>query len=260
MKDMTLNDLILKIKLFEGFSTKVYLDAGGTPTIGYGRTDIKSMYETTTKEKEDLWLYKKVNNIYEQVKLKMVEKWHYNVNENQLLALTDFTYNLGIINLNCLTANGKRDIPTISKKILLYDKCNGKELAGLTKRRKWEHDLFTSGVKHLTNAENLQIKINEMYKQFEVDKQIEVDGIIGNETISACIDIFNLFQYIKVKEGGVTMESFISLINDSCFPIACVAVLGWYANKTTDKLFTLTEKVTNALTESSNKMKEILMK
>ena len=189
---MTLNDLILKIKLFEGFSTKVYIDAGGTPTIGYGRTDIKSMNETTTKEKEDLWLYKKVNNIYEQVKFKMVEKWHYNVNENQLLALTDFTYNLGVKNLNQLTDNGKRDISTIAEKILLYNKCNGKELSGLTKRRKWEHDLFTSGTKQLTNAEKLQILINEKYKQFEVDKQIEVDGIVGKETISACIDIFNL--------------------------------------------------------------------
>ena len=192
MKTMTLNDLILKIKLFEGFSIKVYIDAGGTPTIGYGRTDIKSMDETTTKYKEDLWLYKKVNNIYEQVKFKMVEKWHYNVNENQLLALTDFTYNLGIGNLNKLTDNGKRDISTIAEKILLYNKCNGKELKGLTKRRQWEHDLFTSGPKHLTNVEKLQIKINEMYKHFEVDKQIEVDGIIGNETLSACIDIFNL--------------------------------------------------------------------
>ena len=190
---MTLNDLILKIKVFEGFSSKVYIDAGGTATIGYGRADIKSMNETTTKEKEDLWLYKKVNNIHEQVKFKMVEKWHYNVNENQLLALTDFTYNLGIGNLNKLTDNGKRDISTIAEKILLYNKCNGKELAGLTKRRKWEHDLFTSGTKHLTKDEKLQILINEKYKQFKVDKQIEVDGIIGDKKISACIDIFNLF-------------------------------------------------------------------
>ena len=191
MKNMTLNNLILKIKLFEGFSTKVYFDAGGIATIGYGRTDIKSMNETTTKEKEDLWLYKKVNNIYEQVKFKMVEKWQYNVKENQLLALTDFTYNLGIGNLNKLTANGRRDISTIAEKILLYNKCNGKELNGLTKRRQWEYDLFTSGIEQLTNAEKLQIKINEMYKHLEVNKQIEVDGIVGNETISACIDIFD---------------------------------------------------------------------
>ena len=192
MKDMTFNDLLLKIKLFEGFSTRVYIDAGGTQTIGYGRTDVKSMDETTTKEKEDLWLYKKVNNIYQQVKFKMVEKWNYNVNENQLMALTDFTYNLGIGNLNKLTDNGQRDISTIAEKILLYNKCNGKELNGLTKRRQWEHDLFTSGIKQLTNAEKLQILINEKYKQFKVDKQIEVDGIIGDKTISACIDIFNL--------------------------------------------------------------------
>ena len=189
---MTLNDLILKIKIFEGFRSKVYLDAGGKPTIGYGRVDIKSMNETTTKEKEDLWLYKKVNNIYQQVKFKMIDTWHYNINENQLLALTDFTYNLGIGNLNNLTDNGQRTILTIAEKILLYNKCNGKELPGLTKRRQWEHDLFVSGTKHLTKAEKLQILINEKYKQFEVDKQIEVDGIVGNETISACIDIFNL--------------------------------------------------------------------
>ena len=218
---MTFNDLLLKIKLFEGFSSKVYIDAGGTPTIGYGRVDIKSMNETTTKEKEDLWLYKKVNNIYEQVKFKMVEKWNYNVNENQLLALTDFTYNLGIGNLNKLTDNGQRDISTIAEKILLYNKCNGKELNGLTKRRQWEHDLFTSGTKHLTKAEKLQILINEKYKQFEVDKQIKVDGIVGNETISACIDIFNLIQYIKLKEY-VNMEDIVSIIVNNGAMVGCL--------------------------------------
>ena len=189
---MKFNDLLFKIKLFEGFSSKVYIDAGGTTTIGYGRTDIKSMDEITTKEKEDKWLVEKVSVTYENVRKKMLRWGYYSITTNQLLALTDFTYNLGIGNLNKLTDNGKRDISTISEKILLYNKCNGKELNGLTKRRQWEHDLFTSGTKSLTNAEKLQILINEKYKQFEVDKQIKVDGIVGNETISACIDIFNL--------------------------------------------------------------------
>ena len=189
---MTLNDFILKIKIFEGFRPKVYIDAGGTPTIGYGRTDIKSMNETTTKEKEDKWLTEKVSAVYQNVRKKMLGWGYYSITTNQMLALTDFTYNLGIKNLNQLTDNGKRDISTIAEKILLYNKCNGKELSGLTKRRQWEHDLFVSGTKHLTNAEKLQILINEKYKQFEVDKQIKVDGIVGKETISACIDIFNL--------------------------------------------------------------------
>ena len=189
---MTLNDLILKIKVFEGFRKSVYIDAGGTPTIGYGRTDIKSIDETTTKEKEDKWLTEKVSSVYENVRQKMLAWGYYSLSTDQMLALTDFTYNLGIKKLNQLTENGKRDISTIAEKILLYNKCKGKELDGLTKRRQWEHDLFTSGIKQLTNAEKLQILINEKYKQFEVDKQIKVDGIVGNETISACIDIFNL--------------------------------------------------------------------
>ena len=189
---MTLNDLILKIKVFEGFRKNVYIDSGGTPTIGYGRTNIKSMDETTTKEKEDKWLAEKVSAVYENVRQKMLAWGYYSLSTDQILALTDFTYNLGIKNLNQLTDNGKRDISTIAEKIPLYDKCKGKELYGLTKRRQWEYDLFVSGTKHLTKAEKLQIKINEMYKHFEVDKQIKVDGIVGNETISACIDIFNL--------------------------------------------------------------------
>ena len=192
---MTLNDLILKIKLFEGFSTKVYIDAGGTPTIGYGRTDIKSMNETTTKEKEDKWLKEKVNFVYEKVKNTML-KYHYNsITYNQLLALTDFTYNLGTRNLLKLIDYGKRDIPTIADKILLYNKCNGKELKGLTKRRLWEHDLFVQDIPNTKKKNNitiLQELINSYFEKNNINKKIKVDGIIGKETISACIDIFNL--------------------------------------------------------------------
>lgn len=189
---MTINDLVLKIKLFEGFSIKVYIDAGGTPTIGYGRTDIKSMDETTTKEKEDEWLTEKVSSTYQTVRKKMLGWGYYSLSTDQILALTDFTYNLGIKNLNQLTDNGKRDIPTIADKILLYNKCNGKELKGLTKRRKWEHDLFVYG----TNAEKLQININYKYNSHDVQElcnkiikdnnlqyePLVIDGILGEKS------------------------------------------------------------------------------
>lgn len=201
---MTIQELIEQIKTFEGFRALAYDDLQpnivlkystqlkGTLTIGYGRTENVYIGEVTTKEKEDKWLEEKVSAIYENVRQKMLRWGYYFLSTDQMLALTDFTYNLGIKNLNNLTDNGKRTISTISEKILLYNKCNGKVLNGLIKRRKWEHDLLTSGPKYLTNAEKLQILINEKYKQFEVDKQIEVDGIIGNETTQACIDIFNL--------------------------------------------------------------------
>lgn len=150
-KNMTLNDLILKIKVFEGFKKNVYIDAGGTPTIGYGRTDIKSINETTTKEKEDEWLTEKVTSVYENVREKMLAWGYYSLSIDQILALTDFTYNLGIGNLIKLTDNGKRDVSTIAEKILLYNKCNKTVLPGLTKRRQWEHDLFASRTKQFTN-------------------------------------------------------------------------------------------------------------
>lgn len=192
---MTLNDLILKIKVFEGFRKNVYIDAGGTPTIGYGRTDIISMDETTTKEKEDKWLKEKVNSVYEKVKNTML-KYNYNsITYNQLLALTDFTYNLGKRNLLKLIDYGKRDIPNIADKILLYNKCKGKELDGLTKRRQWEHNLFVQDIPNLEKKSNsaiLQELINSYYSKNNINKQIKVDGIIGNETTQACIDIFNL--------------------------------------------------------------------
>lgn len=192
---MTFQELLTKIKIFEGFSKTVYIDAGGTPTIGYGRTLILSINEVTTKEKEDKWLEDKVNSIYEKVKNTML-KYHYNsITYNQLLALTDFTYNLGIGNLLKLIDYGKRDIPTIADKILLYNKCNRIKLEGLTKRRQWEHDLFVQDIPKLEKKNNttiLQELINSYYSKNNINKQIKVDGIIGNETISACIDVFNL--------------------------------------------------------------------
>ena len=103
----------------------------------------------------------KVSAVYENVRQKMLAWGYYSLSTEQILALTDFTYNLGIKNLNQLTDNGKRDISIIAEKILLYNKCNGKELKGLTKRRQWEYDLFLYGTKQLTNAEKLQILINE---------------------------------------------------------------------------------------------------
>lgn len=53
------------------------------------------------------------------------------------------------------------------------------------------------------------------------------------------------------------MSDFVTIINTVGFPIACVIALGVYSYKTTNKIITLTEKVTNALTETSENMKEL---
>lgn len=53
------------------------------------------------------------------------------------------------------------------------------------------------------------------------------------------------------------MNDFITIINTVGFPISCVLALGVYSYKTTNKIITLTEKVTNALAESSENLKDL---
>ena len=64
----------------------------------------------------------------------------YKWNQNQFDALLSFTYNIGSIDQ--LTNNGKRTINEISNKIPEYNKVNGKPLQGLTRRRRFEKQLF----------------------------------------------------------------------------------------------------------------------
>lgn len=53
------------------------------------------------------------------------------------------------------------------------------------------------------------------------------------------------------------MNDFVTIINTVGFPIACVLALGIYSYKTTNKIIALTEKVTNALAESSENLKDL---
>lgn len=53
------------------------------------------------------------------------------------------------------------------------------------------------------------------------------------------------------------MNDFVTVINTVGFPIACVLALGVYSYKTTNKIISLTEQVTNALTETSENMRDL---
>lgn len=54
-----------------------------------------------------------------------------------------------------------------------------------------------------------------------------------------------------------TMQIMTDLITNLGFPIACVVALAWYSKNTTDKIITLTEKVTDALVSSTNAIEEV---
>lgn len=140
---MTFKDFVEKVKAFEGYRETAYKDAAGIWTIGYGRTLGVKGGMSTNRATEDAWLESYLNNLKKTVSAYMSG---YQLNHNQLLALTDFAFNLGTNRLNNLTANKTRSISVIASKILLYNKVAGKVNKGLQERRQWEHDLFLTPI------------------------------------------------------------------------------------------------------------------
>ena len=137
---MKFEELVEKVKEFEGFRKTAYLCPAGVLTIGYGRTENVKQYEVTNIAHETIWLYQRLELDMNYVRNKMTK---YNLSDNELYALTDFVFNLGRKRLDTLTANYTRTKNEIKEAILLYNKANGKVLQGLVKRREWEYNLFS---------------------------------------------------------------------------------------------------------------------
>lgn len=141
MKMISINGVDF-IKKFEGCSLSAYWDVDGY-SIGYGHHKNVNKDDKITKEHaqlllvQDLWGYVNAVNMYDA-------KYHFT--QNEFDALVSFAYNCGVGNLKNLTKNGTRTKEQIAGKILEYNKAGGKVNAGLTKRRKAEHDLFVKGV------------------------------------------------------------------------------------------------------------------
>lgn len=138
------------IKRFEGLKLKPYLCPSSIPTIGYGNTyypsgtKVKLTDPEITKEKAEE-LLKFLLGSYE----KAVDSFcRDDINQNQFDALVSFAYNCGVNNLKSSTllkkVNTNPHDPTIKAEFLKWNKGGGKVLAGLTKRRQAEADLYFS--------------------------------------------------------------------------------------------------------------------
>ena len=129
---------------FEGFRSKAYKCPAGIWTVGYGKTGKDVTSSTTITEPEAREFVRKqaveiANQITSLVKVPL--------NNNQICALISFVYNLGIGNFKSSTLLKKlnqQDYVEVGNQFLRWDKCNGKPLAGLTKRRQAEKKLFDS--------------------------------------------------------------------------------------------------------------------
>jgi lysozyme len=138
------------IKRFEGLSLKPYLCPASIATIGYGNTyytdgkKVKLTDPSITQAKAEE-LLKFLIQSYE----KSVDSFcRDDISQHQFDALTSFAYNCGVNNLQSSTLLKKVNLnpndPTIRAEFMKWNKGAGKVLAGLTKRRQAEADLYFS--------------------------------------------------------------------------------------------------------------------
>lgn len=132
-------ELISGMKLFEGFKSKRYICPGGVPTIGYGATNPKVVARGyISKQEATRILLKELDEAQEIVERVVTVE----LSENEKMALTSFTFNLGATRLKKLVSGPSRlnsgNKSSIERILPLYNKADGKVLAGLQKRRAWE--------------------------------------------------------------------------------------------------------------------------
>lgn len=129
---------------------KAYLDSGGVPTIGIGTIQypngqrVKMGDVITPQQKDEYYLYE-VRQKVERVNFFTRD----DINQNQFDALVDFAYNVGTVALQkstlLKTLNSNLDDKKIITNFLAWRFDNGKEVAGLTRRRMSDAYLYFTG-------------------------------------------------------------------------------------------------------------------
>lgn len=140
----TSQEAIEMIKKFEGFRITAYkaLPSEKYYTIGYGHygADVQKDMVISPEAAEEL--LKKDLERFEGYVTTYTK--HLDLNVNQFSALVSFTYNCGPGNLKKLVTDRTPD--QIADAMLNFNHAGGKELAGLTRRRKAERELFLKPV------------------------------------------------------------------------------------------------------------------
>lgn len=143
-REVNLNGLTL-IKHFEGLFLTAYKCPAGVWTIGYGHTgavhndgSVHPGLKITEERAVELLQY----DLGAFAK-RIVDGCDVALNDNQFAALVSFDFNTGGFLKSTLRAKLNRgDFPGAADEFLKWDKAGGKRLAGLTRRRKSERNLF----------------------------------------------------------------------------------------------------------------------
>lgn len=193
-----------KIAEFEGIRLKAYRCPAGVLTIGVGHTGSDVKEAMTITREQAMEIFAKDIRKYEDY----VTATGLTLNQNQFDALVSFAFNCGAGNLQKLVKG--RDYQQIADAILKYDKAKVKGvltvIPGLTRRRKWERELFLSGSIASTkpkaqapaNYNPYKVPTHTMkrgisgtdvkWAQCELDNRgykLDIDGIFGPKTEAA---------------------------------------------------------------------------
>ena len=144
------NSGYLLITEFEGFSAKPYLCSAKVPTIGFGNTYYTNGTKVTLLDKpitrvQAFEMFKSIADKFASKVSKLVTS---PLNQNQFNALVSLAYNIGIAAFTNSTLLKKVNInhndKSIELEFLKWNKVNKKEVAGLTRRRNYEADIYFS--------------------------------------------------------------------------------------------------------------------
>ena len=129
------------IKEFEGVRLEAYLDSVGVPTIGYGHTKGVQMGDTCTEEEAEAWLREDLAWAEECVESAVTAFLH----ENEHAACVSLCFNIGckaFTDSTLVRLINEGDFDGAGLQFHRWNKQAGKVLAGLTRRRAEESQLF----------------------------------------------------------------------------------------------------------------------
>lgn len=200
------------ITSFEGYRSKAYQCSAGVWTIGYGTTRypngkaVKSG-DTCTKAQAKTYF---ANDLvkFETVVGKALKV---QVTQNMFDAMVSHAYNCGNSNAIAYYLN-KDDITNALKYCLKPNTAKGIVLAGLTRRRKAEQDLFKTNmfIVPSLSVTSKSSKLNVMWVQTKLNSKIKanltVDGVYGENTKKAVLKYWKSLNWNKDgKSDGWTV-------------------------------------------------------
>ena len=140
----------LLITEFEGYSANPYLCSAKVPTIGYGNTYYADGKRVTMLDKEinkqqAFEMFKMIADRFADKVSKLVKT---PLNQNQFNSCVSLAYNIGMANFMNSTllklVNKNHNDILIGLEFKKWNKVNKKVVAGLTRRRNYEADIYFS--------------------------------------------------------------------------------------------------------------------